>query len=170
MSHPFQCLYTCLGKVHGKYDILFAASGSYINCFDITSEKLVSVWTSQEAQEHSLEKAVDADAQEPKNASSNEMAYLDSIRPSKRQKVSLSEGSSADPLFEDDHNLKTEQPKDPRPPGAIIKLIGTHDGRYIIVVTDDKCIRVLEFLPDNSLKQLSERYTSTFQIFTEREH
>lgn len=170
MLHPFQCLYICLGKDHGKCDILFAASDSYINCFDIASEKLVSVWTTQEAQEHSLKKASDADTQESNDALSNDIANLDSIRPSKRQKVSLSEGSSADPLFEDGHNLKTEQVKAPRPSSAIIKMLGTHDGRYLIVVTDDKCIRVLEFLPDNSLKQLSERYTSTLKLSRKSEH
>lgn len=168
MSQPFQCLYKFSGKDQGKRDILAAASGSCIYCFDIASENLVSVWISQQDQEHPLKKAIDADTQEPKDAIPNETAHIDSIRPSKRQKVSSlgqGPGTSADPLLEDDHDWKAESPKAPRPSSAVIKLLGTRNGRYIIAVTEDKCIRILEFSQDSSLKQLSERYNSALNFY-----
>ena len=162
MLYPFQCLHHCLGDNNGRENILVAASGSCIYCFDIVSENLLSVWTPQQAQEHPLNKAIDADAQEPKDFPSSENAHLASVRPSKRQKVSsLDEGSgsaSADPPSEDGHDIQAGQPNSPRTVSAVIKLIGSRNGRYIIAVTDDKYVRVLEFLPDNSLKQLTERY------------
>ena len=165
MSQPFQCLFKCPGDNQGKYNILAAASGSSIYCFDIVSEKLLSVWILQQDQEHPLnKKASDADVETLQDAKSDETAHVDSTRPSKRQKVSLGEGSGTDAnsLFENDHDLNAELSTAPRSPSAIIKLIGTRNGQYLIAVTDDKCIRVLEFLQDSSLKQLSERYNLAY--------
>lgn len=169
MSQPFQCLYKRPGKMPGKYDILAAASGSCIHCFDIVSENLVSVWTSQRDPENSLKKAADAETQKLNKATSNGTANIGSTRPPKRQKVSsLGEGSgtSTGPLSETDHNLGADLSTAPKRSSAIIKLTGTRNGRYLIAVTDDKCIRVLEFQRDDSLKQLNERYSLAHQLLT----
>ena len=166
MSQPFQCLYKCPGENQGKYDILAAASGSCVYCFDIVSEKLVSSWTSQRDQENSLEKAADAETKNSKNSTSNGTAHIGSIRPSKRQKIlSLGEGSdiSTDPSFENDHEMEAQPSTSLQLSSAVIKLTGTRNGRYLIAVTDDKYIRVLEFQQDDSLKQLSERYSLAYK-------
>lgn len=167
MSQPFQCLY----KYPGKNNILAAASGSCIYCFDIASENLVSVLILQQDQENSLKKAVNAEIPKTKDAIINGTAPVDSIRPSKRQKLSsLDDGSatSTGPLFENDDKLETDPSIISQPSSAIIKLTGSRNGRYLIAVTDDKCIRVLEFLQDNSLEQLSERYKLTHKSSTSK--
>jgi hypothetical protein len=161
MSRPFQCLSYVLRKDQGKDDILVAASGSHICFFDITSGILVSLWSSEQDHQDPFNKVTDANAQKPKESPPNETVHLDSLRPPKRLKVSspLDEfaGFSADPL-KGGRILNAELPKDPRHSTAVIKLTGTHDGRYVIAVTDDKCIRVVEILSDNTSKQLSARY------------
>lgn len=162
MSQPFQCLYKRPGENEGKYDILAAASGSCVYCFDIVSENLVSSWTSQRDHENSLEKAADTETPKIKNATSNGTAHVGSTRPSKRQKVSsLGQGSdiSIDPSIENGHEFEAKPSASLQLSSAVIKLTGTRDGRYLIAVTDDKYIRVLEFQQDDSLKQLSERYS-----------
>lgn len=162
MSQPFQCLYKRPEKNQGEYDILAAASGSCICCFDVVSGNLVSVWTSQQGPDNSLKKAADAKIEETNDAISNGPANIGSARPSKRQKVSsLGEGSgtSTGPLLENEYDLEAESSTALQNFSAIIKLTGTRDGRYLIAVTDDKCIRVLEFQQDDILKQLSERYS-----------
>lgn len=161
MSRPFQSLYKRPGENQGKYGILAAASGSSILCFDIVSGDLASVWTSQQDPENSLKKAAVAEKQRLNNPALNETANNGSKRPSKRQKVSsLGEGSgtSTGHPFENDRDLEAEPAPALQHSSAIIKLTGTRDGRYLIAVTDDKCIRVLEFEQDGFLKQLSERY------------
>ena len=161
MSQPFQSLYKRPGNNQGKYDILAAASGSSILCFDIVSGDLASVWTSQQDPEKSLKKAAVAETQRLNKSTLNETATNGSKRPSKRQKVSLlgeGSGTFTGHPFENDHDLGAEAATALQHLSAIIKLTGTRDGRYLIAVTDDKCIRVLEFQQDGFLKQLSERY------------
>lgn len=159
MSYPFQCLYHCW-RNNTNRSFLVAASSSSLYCFDIASEKLVSVWTPQKAQHHRPNKPIDADAQELEDVSSIKLSHDAAVRPSKRRKVSSADASrdpSTDPPSEDDQNAKAEPIQTSRTSSPVIELLGSRNGQYIITVTDDKCIRVLEFLPDNSLKLLSER-------------
>jgi hypothetical protein len=162
MSHPFQCLHYCSRRDQENHDILIAASGSCIFCFNIASGKLISVWASPLGQEQQLNNAIDADSKGRKDASSNDIPNLDAERPSKRQRVFTTKndsgGASTNPMLEDSHDLKADLPEVPGPSTAVIKLLGTENGQFIIFVTDDKIVRVLEFLPDNTLKQVSERY------------
>lgn len=161
MSRPFQCLSYILQEDLGRDDILVAASGSHIYFFDIASGNPVSVWSSEQDHEVPLNNAADTITQKSNEISPHEAAYIDVARPSKRQKVlpPLGEfaGSSADPL-KDDRILKVALSEVPRSSTAVIKLLGTHDGRYVIAVTDDKCIRVVELSADNISRQLSARY------------
>lgn len=123
----------------------------------------MSVLILQQDQEHLLKIAADTDAKKPKDAISDEIAHDDFVRPSKRQKVSSlgdGPGTSTYLPFEGDHDSKAKPSTASQPPSAaIIKLTGTRNGQYLIAVTDDKYIRVVECLQDNSLKQLSERYS-----------
>lgn len=160
MVQPFQCLYKFPKKDEGKYDVLAAASGSCILFFDIASENLMSVWTLQRDQENLFKEAVDVDDQNSEDAISNEFPSGESTRASKRQKVSCLEGgseTSIGPLSADDRDFIANPSTVSQLSSAIIKLTGTRNGRYLIAVTDDKSIRVLEVLNDNSVKQLSER-------------
>jgi hypothetical protein len=113
-------------------------------------------------QEQQLNNAIEADSKGCNDASSNDILNFDAERPSKRQRVFTtrndSGGASTNPMLEDGRDLKADLPEVPGPSTAVIKLLGTNNGQFIVFITDDKTVRVLEFLPDNTLKQVSERY------------
>ena len=152
MLNPFQCVHFCL-RCHPKLPlIVLAASGSSIYSFDSSNGALLSVW--------------------PERASTGARAKADtsgpsdiiSERPGKRRKLSAaasSESSSAEIVVENGKKSKKRSKGKFMGGGipAVIKLIGSSDGRRAVAVTgEDKCIRVFDILDDGSIEQMSERY------------
>ena len=150
MLCPFHCLFFSPGSDLERDDLLIAASGPFIYSFDLISERLLSVWPPQQCEKLSFDTALGAVDQ-----SSNCSANLKSTnRQTKRQKISSS-GEEIVPENAEDEILTSQHTSISRSP--VIKLTGTSNGRYIIAVTEDKYIRVLDLLLDGTLAQLSER-------------
>lgn len=161
MICPFNCLFFSPGRDPERHDLLIAASGSSICSFDLFSEQLLSVWPPQQHDAISFDatpEAADEVTQKPPNCLPDSES---TDRQVKRQKTSFSgedlEISSTEIVSESAENetLISQHITTSRSP--VIKITGTSNGQYIIAVTEDKYIRVLELLSDGTLAQLSER-------------
>ncbi len=163
LHHPFQKL--ChVGATPDLPEALLAASGPHICCYDL-DKGLTTRWPA-------VEERNDISDNEALQANGDD----DGSRPAKRQRLS---GHEEPPLSrqdsEDSVEIISERTKGRRrkpKPVAEVKLpnvshmIGTGNGKYIVVVTtDDKCIRVLERQTSVRLRKISER-----SLLPERSH
>ena len=152
MLSPFQCVLSC-SRVQPRLPlIVLAASGSSIYSFNSSDGALLSVWPKKT----SFGVGVNVELLEPSD--------INSERPAKRRKLSTgasSESSSAEIVVE--NGKKNQKRARGKLMGggvpAVIKLIGTFNGRQAIAVTgEDKCIRVFDIFENGSIEQISERY------------
>lgn len=160
MLTPFQCLHYCSREIPNSHDLLIAASRSFLYTFDLVTGDLLSRWPSPQEN--------DAFPGQLPDFANNELGYdspnyqeLDVNRPMKRQKISSppdkTKARSAEivPTNEDESETKTSLSSVSF--SAVTNIVGTSNGQYVICVTDDKCIRVLELSTNGALKELSAR-------------
>lgn len=158
MLYPFKSL-ICRSVGTPQRHFLIGTSGFSIYIFDLISNDLVSVWPSSKDHGSPLEET-------PRAPPAETSCHLHEQHvcevPIKRRKITPSEDASKNSLskfgFNQNEVLNTLFSR-------VITLTGTSDGKYVIVVTEDKTIRVLELSLDGILSQLSERQASFYQIF-----
>lgn len=158
MFYPFQCLFFSPGENLERNDLLFAASGSSIYSIDLSSEEVLSVWPPQQVP---LDTPLKAAQHESGQLLNDDINSQSAHRQAKRQKLSFSGDNSEHIPFESEletakaETLPLQHISISKSP--VIKLIGTNNGHYLITVTEDKCIRVLNSKQNGPLAQLSER-------------
>ncbi|MCJ1283735.1 tRNA (guanine-N(7)-)-methyltransferase non-catalytic subunit trm82 [Xylographa opegraphella] len=71
----------------------------------------------------------------------------------------MSDSTSAEIVIDNDNKKPRKRKANITPVSAVTNIMVNSTGKYIVAVTgEDKCIRVLELLVDNTLLQISERH------------
>ena len=156
MLQPFQCLLVCSRLVGKPISVIVAASRSSIFSFSASDGSFLSSWP----QGFKSDTTSTTFITNPDAKTESQEKNLE--RPGKRRKLSasgdISDSSSAEIVVENGRG-KGRKPRDKgKSIPAVIKIIGTSDGKNIVAVTGgDKCIRVFQLLENGSLEQLSQR-------------
>lgn len=154
MLLPFQCVASC--KNQEGLDIILAASGAWIYVFNASDGVNSFQWSHTIAQSR-LNTSLEDIRNDLSGATDAEVE-----RPGKRRKLSdaddASESTSTEIVVDGPDQPRRKRKAKNLPTPAVIKLVATLSGRYVVAVTgEDKCIRVLEVMADGGLNQLSER-------------
>ena len=157
MILPFHRILYCDRKESSS--LIIAASGDCIHSFSALTGTLLSSWSQNRGSFSPI--------QQPRTqaAGSADFWAASSERPVKRRRLSgsaeVSDSTSAEIVIDNDNKKPRRQKPKIEPVPAVTNIMVNSTGKHIIAVTgEDKCIRVLEVLADNTLLQISERYAT----------
>ncbi|KAI4287691.1 MAG: hypothetical protein L6R35_003053 [Caloplaca aegaea] len=153
MLHPFQCLLYCTLATDGSPSFLLAASRASVHVFSTTDGTLLSTWrsTQNHAVDPELMKFLEkrAEDQDPSN------------RSTKRQKKASpdtgSDSSSAEIVTENGQSRTRKSNKAKISEPNVVNLVGTSDGQFVAVVTDEDKVNVQRLV----LNHINHRYASS---------